>query len=283
MLKEQKGVQISIPYSGPEAEGFVKFQVGDAQAESPVTKNIPIVWKKGGLFIEDETFDLSGIKFNVDALLLIKHPAKLFVVQVKVLDQPFSLNSPIPNFDISIDAQHLRSEFKMNGSLSNPQSWLAQGKVFAEKIRVRENQKAQSKLEFDHTGAAFRFIGGKLIIERAEASSHELVILMNGVVQNNLFSYGTVRFIGTSVVANKLNRIYHGSRAIHLDHMRSVVLEPLDNPDRQFCDIRFDGKLTNLQVKHNRSDHWESFNEVIDALKEFKDKELEEDGLLKPR
>ncbi len=280
VLKEQKGIQVSIPHSGPEAEGFLRFGVKDLLTNSLGQKNVPILWKDGRLAVNNGCFDLLGIKFNVDAVLLVRHPAKLFTVQINVLDQSFSLKSPIPNFDISIDAQHLRSEFIMNGSLNNSQSWLGQGRVSAENVNIVENQKTHSKLEFDYTGMTFRYLGGSLVIERAEASSHQLIILMNGVVQKNLYSYGTMRIIGTEDMANKLNRIHHGAKALHLDHKRAVILEPLDNPDRHFCDLKFYGELTDLQLKHNRSDHWQSLNKALNSLERFKDKELEEDGLL---
>ena len=283
ILKETENAQLSIPFSGPEAEGFLKFTTNGGDEGDPlVSHSVPIQWKKGNLSIDHEVVDILGVKFDVNATLAIKHRFKMFVIRVNVQDQSLDLHSPFPNLDLHLHADKLTAQFTLEGSLTNPQSWLGRGKAFAEKVNVKEDQKTHAKLEFDYTGAVFDYMAGNLVIRRAEASSDDLVIFMNGVVRKDLYSYGVVRFIAADHVSRKLNRIYNGSGAIHLDHNVYFVLGSLDNPDRQYCDVRFDGKLTDLQIKHNRSDHWESLNRSLKALKKFKDKELAEDGLLKP-
>ena len=120
---------------------------------------------------------------------------------------------------------------------------------------------------------------GNLIIEDAQARSFDLNLMANGVVMKNTYLFGIVRCVATSAYKQSLQGIHNGTKAIKVNENSYHLLENLDNPDRHYFDIRVDGKLSDLEIKHNRAGQWQKLKLCLDRFRNFKDNELKEDGL----
>jgi len=135
-------------------------------------------------------------------------------------------------------------------------------------------------LIFDHTRLVGNIANGVLNIPAAEAIGHEISILTNGTIHKNLYSYGVVRLVSSSDSLSFFHKIYHGSKFIKIKYHPHTFLSPLNSPERSSCDIYVDGQINNLEIRHDRSDHWQLLNQAVQKLNNFKNNELQEDGLL---
>ena len=275
IIDKVSDISASIPYAGKPAEGDIKFTF---QGSEHIQK---ISWDGKELSAEET----SGKNFNVSyqwrAGSKISQPGMPFVFRFIVPKQKLSYTLDKPNLHVHVASETIAANFMLNGSLRSTKTWRGIFGAGTSKITVIENQKTHKRLEFDHTRMMGTISNGVISIPAAEAVGHKLSILGNGKVHKNLYSYGVVRLIANDEAYKTFERVYHATKIIHIRKKKAYhLLLPLGTPDRTYCDIHLDGKLTNLQMRHNHSDRWQPLNLALKKLLKFKNEELQEDGLL---
>ena len=270
---ELKNIAIEIPFSGKKAVGFLNLD------QNGKSNKVPIHWNEKEVVINEDEIDLYGVKIQFKTKINPKGSSPIFVSQIDVKRQPLKYQIRKPNLKIDMAAENVAGRYILSGNLLSPQTWNGIGSIDLDKFSVQETQKTMKKLEFDKVYARARMLHGNLIIEDAQARSFDLNLMANGVVMKNTYLFGIVRCVATSAYKQSLQRIHHGTKAIKVNENSYHLLENLDNPDRHYFDIRVDGKLSDLEIKHNRADQWQKLKLCLDRFRNFKDNELKEDGL----
>ena len=274
IIEQISDLSASIPFAGKPVDGGIRFQLlGNTYFQK-------VSWDGLGLSAEETAGKLFDLSFQWKVACKSSQPGIPFTFRFIVPQQQLNHTYDRPNTHFNISSDKIAANFIINGSLRNFKTWRGILNVASEKMTITENQKTHKHIDFDHTRLVGTIANGVLNVPVAEAIGHKISILANGSVHKNLYSYGVVRLITNNESRGFFEKVYHGSRLINIDRSSYHLLFPLNTPDRRYCDIYLDGKVSDLEIRHNRSDQWQSVNEVIKKLWDFKNHELQEDGLL---
>jgi len=275
IIERISDLSASIPFAGKPVDGEIRFKF---LGEEHIQK---VSWDGRGLSAKETAGNIFDVKHQWKATCKSSQPGMPFTFRFVVPQQRLNYMIDRPNVHLNISSDKIAANFMIRGSLRNPVTWRGLLNAGSENTTITENQKTHKRIEFDHTRLVGTIANGVLHIPTAEAIGHKTSILANGTVHKNLYSYGVVRLITNNESRGFFEGVYHATRLIHIDKKSSYHLFfPLDTPDRRYCDLYMDGKINDLEIRHNRSDRWQSFNEVVKKLWEFKNNELQEDGLL---
>ena len=273
VIDSVNNISVRLPYFGKPNEGSVKFNF---QGES-FTQSVH--WDGNSLTAENTQGGVFGLKYQWKMRSKLARGLPFSIVfQLPEQSLNYSLNRP--NFHLGVSSKTIDANLVMSGGLKNIKTWRAIFNINSSDFIISENQKTHKKMHFDTVRLAGNLENGRLKMPYAEALGHKTSILSNAVIYSNLYSYGVVRLVANSEARQFYERSHRGTRAINIDHQRRYLMTPLHTPDRHYSDIYLDGLLTNLEMRHNRSDRWQSLKIALKKLQQFKDAELQEDGLL---
>ncbi|MGJ8657154.1 MAG: hypothetical protein ACSHX6_11945 [Akkermansiaceae bacterium] len=267
-------ITASIPYAGKPAEGGIQLKFHDYEHK------VEIHWDGKELHAEDTEGEIFNVKYQWKIACKLNQRGSPFAFIFNVPQQKLNYIHNKPNLHLSLTSDKIATSFMLNGSLKNPLTWRGLLNAQTGRLIITENQKTHKRLEFDHTHLVGSIANGAIHIPSAEAIGHKTSILANGVIHKNLYSYGVVRLITNEEARGFYEGVYHATKLIHIDQNSYHFLFPLDTPERRYCDLYLDGKLTDLEIRHNRSNSWQPLNILIKKLFNFKNNELAEDGLL---
>lgn len=273
IIEKVSDISASIPISGKPVDGEVRFKFLDHEHIQKVS------WDGLELKAEETRGKFCDVNFQWRAVCRINQLGMPFAFQFIVPPQKLNYTLDKPNIHLSISADEIAANFMMRGGLKNPFTWRGILNAASEKTTIIENQKTHKRIDFDYTRLAAALTNSTFHVPVAEAIGYKTSILANGVVHKNLYSYGVVRIITNPESSAMFEKVYRGTKVIKIDHSPDHFLTPLNTPDRLYCDIYLDGKLTNLEIRHERADHWQDLKPVIKKLLDFKNSELKEDGI----
>ena len=273
-IEEIKNISLKIPFSGKPIEGEILGEIYNNKIKQVVK------WNGSTLYAEDLDGLIFGIQYQWQIGFNIRQVGLPFKLSFRLPKQELDTNINRPNFHWSFKAKEIDVNFNMNGGLKLPKSWRGIFLANAKNLIVSEIQKTKQQGHFDYARIVANYSQGALYIPSAEAIGYDTSILANGVVRNNLYSYGIIRMITHNKAKEFFDRVHRGTQAIHLDHSPWHFFQKLDTRDRFFCDLYFDGQLSDLEKRHNRSNRWQKVKHVIKLMINFKDRELDEDGIL---
>lgn len=274
IFDEVENVKLKIPVAGKPAIGEILLTVHGREFNQKVN------WDGRLLKAEDLKGGLFGVSYQWQTLINISQPSLPFSFEFNAPKQHLDVHIDQPNLHWGLKANDIMASIKLNGGLKSPQTWRGLFLASANEVTISENQKTNKQGNFDQV----RFVGnlsrGKLQVPIAEATGYDVSILGNGVIHSNLYSYGVMRIITNNKSNLFFNRVHRATKAINVGPRHMQFFEHLDTPDRSYCDLYFDGKLNDLEMRHNRSAHWQKVKLVMTKLINFKDAELKEDGFL---
>ncbi len=264
----------TIPIAGKPETGELKFKfLGDDYVQK-------ITWDGQIIKAEENRGKFMDVDFQWRAICGIKQMGLPFAFECLIPQQKLNLVLDKPNIHLSITADKVMSHFSLQGGLKNPDSWRGILNVATENTTIIENQKTHKRMNFNQMRFIASLKNGAFHFPVAEAIGHKTSILTNGFIHKNLYSYGTLRIIANHEARDTFERVYRGADLVEENQIPFYFLSPLDTPDRVYCDIFWDGKLTDLEVYHHRSLHWRPVNSLLRKLLKFKNNELHEDNLL---
>jgi hypothetical protein len=274
VIEQISDLSASIPIAGKPVDGGISFKyLGDNHSQK-------VSWDGDKLSAEEAAGELFGLRYQWKVACKTSQPGMPFAFRFIVPQQQLNHTYDKPNAHFNISSDKIAANFIIKGSLRNLKTWRGILNAVSEKTTITENQKTHKRMDFDHTRLVGTIANGVLHVPVAEAIGHKISILANGSVHKNLYSYGVVRWITNNESRGFFEKVYHGTKFINIDRSRYHLLFPLDTPDRRYCDFYLDGKVNDLEIRHNRSDRWQSLNKVVKKLWDFKNRELQEDGLL---
>jgi len=271
---EIKNVKLKIPIAGKPAIGEVLFTVNGRELNQKVN------WDGRLLKAEDLQGRQFGVSYQWRTLINISQPSLPFSFEFNAPKQHLDMRIDQLNLHWGLKANDVMGSIKLNGGLKSPQTWRGLLLASANNVTISENQKTNKQGDFDQVRLVGNLSKGKLQVPIAEATGHDVSILGNGIIQSNLYSYGVMRIITNDKSNLFFNRVHRATKAINVGPRHMQFFERLDTPDRGYCDLYFDGKLNELEMRHNRSDYWQKVKPVMTKLIDFKNNELKEDGLL---
>lgn len=275
---DSEAVDMLIPFSGDETEGFIKSLKDDTET--------PIHWNGEALQVEKKEVEfygyrglLEGLKLDVRASLYPKK-SQIFHVVAALPSVSYERKLDSASLKAEVTAARFGGAFECKGSLINPQTWKGGVRFSGEEVRLNEKLK-HHELDFDTVQLNARILGPNIIVDNAEARGHELVIFGNGVVQRNLTGYGVMRMIANPFKRQTIEKTFRGAHLnFHLTEDSRYMFTPLNNEDYFMTDLYFTGKVFDPLIRHERGEAWVSFREILIQLIRFKDDELREDGLI---
>lgn len=270
-------ITASIPYFGKPAEGSIQWEFENDKHTHKMQ------WDGRQVTMKEEKGKLMNLDYQWKVLFQRNHSSIPFALFANLPQQSLNYSLDYPNLHLRVSADELMGVITMNGDLKNPNTWRGLLNIVSNNLRISETQKTHKEIEFDKATFTGSMGQGRLHIPLAEAIGHKTSILANGVIQKNLYSYGVIRLIANKEAERFYERAYHGSKFITIDEHRHNLLTPLDTPDRKYCDFHIDGILTNLELCHNRGKSWKLLRKILQDLLEFKNDELNEDGLLETK
>lgn len=274
VAEEIFGISAVIPFAGKPADGELRVNFLN------VEHGIKLKWNGRELSAGERMADFYGFSHQWKAVFRISQPGMPFIIRFIAPEQKLDQSIDKPNFHWNVKADVMAANIDLNGSLRNFNTWRGIMTVVAEKMVIKERQKIHKRVEFDNSRFLANLSNGMLKIPIAEAVGDEVSFLANGVIHKNLYTYGVLRLVTNDELSAFFQKVYKGSRFIEIVHKPFHFTLPLDTLDRRSCDIYLDGKLTNLDVRHERGDKWMRLNSAIHKLWDFKNNELKEDGLL---
>lgn len=274
VIERVTDVSASIPIGGKPVDGDIKFNfLGHDHVQK-------VSWNGRSLMMEEKAGKLFDVNFHWAAVCNVRQSGVPFVFRFVIPQQKLNHKLDKPNVHVGLSSDKIAANFILNGSLRHPNTWRGILNAGSESTVIVENQKTHKKIEFDYTRMVGTIANGVIHIPVAEAIGHKMSILANGSIHKNLYSYGVLRLITNDESKTFFDRVYHATHLINIDQSRHHFFSPLDTPDRQYCDIYLDGKLTDLEARHHRSESWQPLNLALKKLLDFKNNELQEDGLL---
>lgn len=267
-------ISASIPFAGKPTNGELKFEFLGEQSSHQLS------WNGKELLANELAGDFMSVKHQWKIVCQPNQPGIPFSFQWIVPEQKLNHNLDQKNFHINITSDKIAANFVLRGGLRYLNTWRGIFNAGSKNTTITENQKTHKKIQFDHTRMVTTISNGKINVPAAEAIGHKISILANGTIHKNLYSYGVIRLITNEESKEFFDRVHHATWAIDINKEPHDFLEPLDTPDRLFCDIFIDGKLSELEIRHHRSEHWQALKPALKKLQNFKNSELEEDGLL---
>ncbi|MFT5906249.1 MAG: hypothetical protein ACI9E1_001856 [Cryomorphaceae bacterium] len=275
VIETLSDLSASIPLAGKPVDGEIRLKfLGDEHIQK-------VSWDGMGLSAEELAGNIFDVKYQWKLACRSSQPGMPFVFRFTIPQQKLNHTLDKPNVHINISSDKIAANFIINGSLRTPNTWRGILNAGSKNTTITENQKTHKRINFDHTRLVGVIANGALHVPAAEAIGHKVSILANGSVLKNLYSYGVVRLITNDESRKFFEGVYHATRLIHIEKKSSYhLLFPLDTPDRRYCDLFVDGKINDLEIRHNRSDSWQSLNKMVEKLWNFKNNELQEDGLL---
>jgi len=269
-----KNINLKIPIAGKPTEGEVSCEIQGSTISQLVK------WDGSTLHAEDLTGNKFGLNYQWQGACNINRLGFPFRFSFSIPPQKNHLVIDQPNIHWSIKAHEVSAQVQLSGGLKLPQSWRGLFLAHCKDFTISENQKTRKHEHFDSARLVANYSRGKLHVPTAEALGYNTSILANGVINNNLYSYGVVRVITNNKSRDFFNRVHRGTQAILVGPRRMEIFRRLDTPDRAYFDLYFDGSLTDLEMRHRLSDKWQKVQPVFQSLVNFKDGELEEDGIL---
>ncbi len=274
IIEKISDLSVSIPVAGKPFDGEIRFKLhGDEYIQK-------VSWDGQALSAKESAGKILDVNYRWKAACRLSQSGMPFAFQFVIPQQKLSHLLDKPNVHLNISSDKIAASFIINGSLRSPNTWRGILNAGTENTTITENQKTHKRINFDYTRLVGTIANGVIHIPAAEAIGHKTSILANGLIHKNLYSYGVVRLITNDESRKFFERLYHGTRFINIDESSHYFLFPLGTPDRRYCDLYLDGKINDLEIRHNRSDRWQSLNEAVKKLWEFKNNELQEDGLL---
>lgn len=269
-------IKLYIPIAGKPNDGEISYRFHSQQYTQKIH------WDGKQLSAKNPSGKQFGLNYQWDLRCDIKKPGAPFNLNFTVPKQALTTKINQPNYHWSLNAASAQAVIRISGGLKSPNTWRGLIQAKANQLTVSEDQKTHKRVEFDTVKFIGNLSGGTLHIPVAEAIGYDLSIMSNGVIQNNLYSYGVLRIIGHDRSKAFFNRVYRATKLIDVGPRHAEFFRQLDTLDRAYCDLYFDGKLNELEVLHNRSEKWKEVMPVIKKLINFKDAELAEDGILEP-
>ncbi len=274
IIDQVDGIKLRLPISGKPTDGEVSYQFHENKYSQRIH------WDGKQLSAENLSGKQFGVSYQWNVRCSISNPGTPFSFNLTAPKQAINTKINQPNYHWSLKALSAQANISLSGSLKAPYSWRGIIQASADGVTISEDQKTHKRAEFD----TVRFTGdlnrGLLHVPLVEALGYDVSIIGNGAIQKNLYSYGVIRIITHERSSRFFNRVYRGTKAIKIEKKEYQFFESLDTADRGYCDLYFDGQLSNLMMRHNRSDHWQKVKPIIKKLISFKDEELKEDGIL---
>lgn len=276
VIQKLTDVSASIPYAGKPTDGKIQLKFDGYELTHKIQ------WDGRELVIEEDNGELASIRNKWKAACQINQQGMPFLLALNIPQQKLNYTLNQPNVHLGITSEKVAANFILRGSLKNVNTWRGILSVSMEQLAISEDQKTQKRINFDQARLVGSIANGEIKIPVAEAIGFKNSILANGVIHKNLYTYGVVRLITNEESRKIFDKVYHATRLIRINENPYHILAPLDTPDRRYCDIYLDGKLSNLEMRHNRSHSWQPLKLLIKKLLDFKNNELREDGLLEP-
>lgn len=273
-LLGSSGVDLNLPLAGEDTEGMIHIsELNIPGVETIRDVEQVVVWKRPYLEMEEQIFELGGVKLRGITQLGVLRGFP-FLIDLVIDPQELESLSLLDRVALDVKSDQLAGRARASGSLVNPLSWKSSMLVQSSGFSVLEKHGGR-QLHFDELFIPAVFQVGTLNWSSARVIGEDISFLGNGrlSIQDGITS--VTRLVAEPELARTLQEAMIGA---HLTG-HHVWWEDLETPDRKYRDIHIMGPLTepsiDLGPKHVDFPLWQTLSAVIHFIRE----EMKEEGI----
>lgn len=277
-LLRMQNISLDLPLFGEDSGGVVRIPTMKVPGlPELVDVEQHIVWKRPYLELEEQTVDMAGLKVRFLAQLGMGRGAMgrlPFLFDLVVDPQQLDALKWFERMALEVNAEQLAGRFRVNGALTSPMSWRADGVVIGKNIGVREIHGSHDVV-FDRVYVPAVFRQGQLRWTGARMIGEDISILGNGRISVGDGILSVTRLVVSPEVSEMLSRGMHGAGLVR-NGLR--WWDDLDTPDRKVRDLLVSGSLVDPVMdagyQHTDVPVWE----IVFSTLKFIREEMKEEG-----